>query len=100
MRMPDRKQVQDAVFRAIDRMRELSLDESGLTSQESTVLLGEGAVLDSMSFVNFVVALEEEMSRVTDQPLNIAEMLSSPEPHVASVSTAGQLIDFLRQSFQ
>ena len=43
----------------LDRVNEVLLDEHALTKDASTVLVGAGAQLDSMGFVNFVVALEE-----------------------------------------
>ena len=67
--MMERDQIRDIVFRAMDRVKELSLDGSALPNDESGVLLGEGAGLDSMGFVNFVIALEEEISSVAEQPL-------------------------------
>ncbi len=93
--MLERDQVRDIVFRAIERVKELSLDESALPSGESAVLLGEGAGLDSMGFVNFVVALEEEMSRVTGRPLSIVGALNSPDGKTGLISTVGEFIDFL-----
>jgi acyl carrier protein len=93
--MLERDQIRDIVFRAIDRVKELSFDESALPNDESAILLGEGAGLDSMGFVNFVVALEEEMSCVTDRPLSIPEELNSPDAETEPISTMGEFIDFL-----
>jgi acyl carrier protein len=93
--MLSRDQIRETVLLAIDRVKELSMDERGLTSDESAVLLGEWGALDSMGFVNFVVALEEEMSRISEQPLDLVEVLNSPEVRLAPISTVGQLIDFL-----
>ena len=93
--MTDRQGIRIAVFRAIERVRKLSLDESSLAAEESTVLLGEGAALDSMGFVNFVVALEEEMTGVTEEPVDVVQLLNCPESHSRSNCTAGELIDLL-----
>jgi acyl carrier protein len=92
--MLERNQVRDAVFRAMERVNALSLDERAFPAGESTVLFGEGAFLDSMGFVNLVVAVEEEIGLISDQPLNLREVLNLPEISI------GDLIDFLSQSLQ
>jgi acyl carrier protein len=91
----ERDEIRSCVFRAIERVKELTLNERELMSADSTVLLGEGAVMDSMSLVNFVVALEEELSRISAQRLDVAGMLSSPKGRTATTCTAGQLIDLI-----
>jgi acyl carrier protein len=98
--MIERDEIRNTVFRALAQVKELSLDESGVASEESDVLVGDGAGLDSMGFVNFVVALEEEMSRISDQPLNLLELFNSPESKTAPISTVRQLIDSLYHLLQ
>jgi acyl carrier protein len=98
--MIERNEIRNTVFRAIAKVKELSLDESRLAREESDVLLGDGAGLDSMGFVNFVVALEDEMSQISDQPLNVVELFNSPKSKTAPISTVGQLIDLLYQLLQ
>lgn len=98
--MVERAQIRSSVFRAIDRVNELSLDEGALVNGESDVLVGDGAALDSMGFVNFVVAVEEEMAEVSDRPLDLVQVLNSPDSSGAPVSTVGQLIDYLYHSLQ
>jgi acyl carrier protein len=95
--MFEREHIRDAVFQAVDKVRESLPDESALPSDESTALLGEGATLDSMGFVNFVVAVEEEMSQLTDRPFHLAETLTAPDTEAQSISTVGQFIDFLHR---
>jgi hypothetical protein len=93
--MAQRQDIRRAVFCAIERLRELSMDESRLVAEESTVLLGEDAVLDSMGFVNFVVALEEELTDVTEEPAVVIQLMNGSELHARSACTAGELIDLL-----
>jgi len=95
-----REQIREAVLRAIAQTKELSLDENGLTDEESTVLVGQEAALDSMSFVNFVVALEEEITRITHYPLDVVQMLHSQGSQGAAFSTVRDLIDFLCHTLQ
>jgi acyl carrier protein len=98
--MIERAQIRNSIFRAIDRVNELSLDEGALVNGESDVLVGEGAALDSMGFVNFVVAVEEEMAAISDRPLDLVQVLNSPASNGTQVSTVGQLIDFLYNSLR
>jgi hypothetical protein len=93
-------EIREAVFRAIDHVRESLVDENALPRDESAVLLGEQAALDSMGFVNFVVAVEEEMSRITGRPFYLVEKLNAPDAEAQSISTVGQFIDFLHGSVQ
>ena|SRR2546425_5325936 len=90
---PDRDRIRDAVFRAIDEANELSLVEPAPVRDESAVLLGEGAALDSMGFVNFVVGLEEQVEQLSDRPFGLLERLNSPDGK--SISTVGQVIDLV-----
>jgi acyl carrier protein len=93
--MVERDKIHGAVLRAIEQANELSVSGSALGTEESAVLLGEGSGLDSMGFVNFVVALEEEMNRLTDRPLDLVEKINAAEAHGQPISTVGQLTDFL-----
>jgi acyl carrier protein len=92
--MIQRDQIRSAVSLAIERVKELSLDDRELNNEESTVLFGPGAALDSMGFVNFVVALEDEMVGISG-PLDLVEILNSQEQRTPPISTVGQLVDLL-----
>jgi len=94
--MTERDEIREAVFRAVDRVRELLLDEDAFPREESAVLLGDGAGIDSMGFVNFVVAVEDEMSRTMNQPLMLIERINSADPAASKIVTVGQLIEYLR----
>lgn len=87
--------IRTAVYRAIAAAKELSVGGGAVVTTDATVLLGPEAVLDSMGFVNFIVALEEEMNRLTDRPLDLYEKISAAQTQSQPVSTAGQLVDFL-----
>lgn len=93
--MIERDKIRGAVLWAIEQANELSLDASAQGSEESTVLLGEGSGLDSMGFVNFVVALEEEMNRLRGRALDLVETINAAEAHGQPISTVSQFIDFL-----
>jgi len=91
--MTDKTEVNRIVCRAIDAVNELSLD-GGLSKDGESVLVGEGGQLNSMGFVNFVVALEEEIEAATGRTLSIAERLGADAPAQRSW-TVDQLIELV-----
>lgn len=93
--MLERGQIQSIVFRALDRTNEVLLDDNTLAKEPGTVLLGQGAGLDSMGFVNFVVALEEEIAEGTGLHLNVVDELNASSDNAHKPATVGELIDFL-----
>ena len=93
--MYERSQIQDIVFRAIDRVNEVRLVENALPKASGTALLGPDAQLDSMGFVNFVVALEEEIAAGTGLALNVIEDLNSNTDNASKPRTVDELIDFV-----
>lgn len=93
--MLDRSHIQEVVYRAIDQVNELLLEEDMLTKENPTIIVGEGAKLDSMGFVNFVVGLEDELSKVVGIDLNFMEELIPADVGTPSWSTVVELIDFL-----
>lgn len=95
VRMLEESNIQAIVFRAIDRVNELLIEEQALPREQCTVLLGERAALDSMGFVNFLVALEEEFTSATGGHLNLTESLNA-EATSGAVSTVGDLIGFIK----
>lgn len=93
--MIERQKVRDAVLRAVEQANELSVDGNALRAEESAILFGGGAGLDSMDFVNFIAAVEDEMSRLTDRPLNLLKKLNDAESQHQRPLTLALLIDSL-----
>ncbi len=83
------------VDRAIVRVNEVLLPENALLNDPQTILLGDGASLDSMGFVNFVVALEDEYHAAIGDSLNLVERLNDSNGTGPGVRTLGDLIQFL-----
>jgi len=98
--MIDRDKIRIAVYRAIEEANQLSADGEAAEVTESTILLGPEAALNSMGFVNFVVALEEEVNRLTDRPLDLFEKINSAEGKGYPISTVGQLMDLLSRTIR
>jgi acyl carrier protein len=93
--MADKSLIQSLVYRAIEKVNELSLDEHAIVAAPETVLLGEGAALDSMGFVNFIVALEEELASKAGLTFSVVERLNAVPESAPKVNTVGELIAFL-----
>ena len=60
----------------VQKMAEVDLYEEPLLCAPDTILLGDGACLDSMGFVNFIVAIEDAVEREFGIIINIHEELS------------------------
>ncbi len=57
------EEVEKVLNCAIDRVNEVLPTGEPLSKEKDTVLLGQGSKLDSMGFVNLVVAIEEELEK-------------------------------------
>lgn len=88
------------VFRALDRMNEVQPEGNLVAKAHSTVLIGEGGQLDSMAFVNFVAALEEELAATLDVSANYVDELNSRsvDSKAATVGHWIQIVDTLLHS--
>jgi acyl carrier protein len=95
LKMPDKDQIQKIVYRAIDRLNEVLLEENAIAKDRDEILFGEGAQMDSMGAVNLGAALEEELSNELGVEMNVAEEMNSPEGKTAKIATVGELADFL-----
>jgi acyl carrier protein len=78
---------------AIDRVNELLPTGESLPKEEDTVLLGQGGKLNSMDFVNLVVAIEEEL----EKQLGVRAALVDEVMVGNGVLTVGGLNEMLRR---
>ena len=62
---------------AAQKMAEIDFQDEPLSCAPDTVLLGDGACLDSMGFVNFIVAVEDSIERELRMTINLSEELAS-----------------------
>lgn len=90
-----RDEVKKAVLRALGAAKELSLESPVDFDDEGIVLLGDSAVLDSMGFVNFLVALEEELVHKGGRYVNVVEAFSSEDVGNQPVCTIAQCINLI-----
>ena len=66
-------QLRDAVFAAIDELNTQRAPQDRLTRTLDTALTGEHGPLDSLGFVNFVVALEQRLDGVFGTPISLLD---------------------------
>ena len=50
-----------AIFRAVDDANKIASPDAQLIKDSSTVLIGEGGVLDSLGLITFIVSIEEKL---------------------------------------
>lgn len=89
-------QIRTAVYRTIDSVNDLLPPQQALSRDENVVLVGQEASLDSMGFVNFVVALEEELEHELHRDFNIPDLLAMHSENGGSFTVA-DLIEVLSQ---
>ena len=92
--MNSRSQIKNAVYRSVDAVNELLPPEHALVARDDLVLMGKDGTLDSMGFVNFVVALEEELERELGRDVNIADLLNVQTDHGSdTISTIADVVN-------
>jgi acyl carrier protein len=85
--------VQEVLNCAIDRVNELLPTGEALSKENDTILLGQGGQLDSMSFVNLVAAVEEEL----EKQIGVRAVLTDEVMGENEVLTVGRLHEMLRR---
>ena len=90
--MADRSKILDAVYTAVASTNETLSLEGRLEARESEQIIGEGSKLDSLGFVSLMVAIENQVESVADFCPSLVEEFLDPD---ASVSTLGELVDFI-----
>jgi acyl carrier protein len=87
------EKVQTVLNCAIDRVNELLPTGEPLSKEKDTVLLGQSGKLDSMGFVNLVVAIEEEL----EKQLGVRAALADEVMGGDRVLTVGGLHEMLQR---
>ena len=92
--MLNKEQIQECEFTAKDRVNEVTLDQNTLRKDDATVLTGDAARLDSMGFVNFVVALEESLA-ARGLNVSVVEEINVRVDAVPKTMNVEMLVEFL-----
>lgn len=74
--MVEQEKVVEIVYRAIDSVNEQLPRESWLEKLPDTVLYGNSSKLDSLGFVNLVLAIEESIEDEFDIVVTIADKVA------------------------
>ena len=87
------------VYRTLDIVNGLLPADQALEATDNLVLIGRNASLDSMGFVNFIVALEEELERELGKEMNIADLLNlqHEDSEAETISTVADLVNVLSE---
>ena len=93
------ERIRGAVYDTIVAVHQMYAVDRPVEVNDQLILLGTNASLDSMGFVNFIVALEEELEREFGRALNLAELINLTTDDGTSVATVGDLIDVLSERF-
>lgn len=80
---------------AAQKMGEVDLEGEPLSCAPDTILLGDGACLDSMGFVNFIVAVEDSIERELGIFINLSEELASRTAGLETPLTVRELTALL-----
>ena len=91
--MSNRDSVRTAVYRAVNSVNELLPPQQALPAEDATVLVGPDAMLDSMGFVNFIVALEEELERELRRTFAVSDLMAMQAQRSDAAFTIGDIID-------
>jgi acyl carrier protein len=91
----DKSQVQGVIDRAVDQVNQVLLDADAIQKDRATVLVGDGAVLDSMGFVNFVVAIEDQLAEAIGLEVNLIEEINAVEEETSRPKTLCDIGEFL-----
>jgi len=92
--MTNVEKIRGAVYRTIVAVNDLVAPAGCLEANDGFVLLGANG-LDSMGFVNFMVALEEELEHEFERELNIADLLNMQTEEGEPILLAADLINVL-----
>lgn len=81
--MANTQQILDAIYSAVDELNLLLPPDKRLAKAETTPIVGAGAALDSLGFLNFILLAEAKVNESCSLQVNLAERLvenSSGEP--------------------
>ncbi len=87
-------QLRDVVFAAIDELNGQRPPDQQLDKALETPLAGQDGPLDSLAFVNFIVALEQQFERTFGIAVSLLDD-DRLDPTAGQFSSVGALIAFL-----
>jgi hypothetical protein len=92
--MSDRDRVLAAVYAAVDDLNLQLPPASRLAKSEATAITGDAAALDSLGFLNLILAAETQVNARAASPINLAESLTENEER-GLPATLGALVGYI-----
>ena len=92
--MANRERVAASVFRAVDEVNRLLPPESRLDKSHNTQILGKDGKLDSLGFVNLIVAVEENIMEEFGAVISLADEKARSQDK-SPFQTFQTLIDYI-----
>lgn len=86
--------IKSVVFEAIDEINQQLLEQQRLSKSPEVVLVGGEAMLDSMAFVNLIVAVEEKMVNEFGVNITLVDERAFSQDETP-FKTIGNLIDYI-----
>lgn len=85
-------QIKTLIYRAIDRVNEVLRPAEAVAKSPETVLMGDAQVFDSMGFVTFMAALEDDISRTTGREVSVVDAMFADDADRWTVETLARRI--------
>jgi hypothetical protein len=92
--MSNNEQILNCLFGAIDELNSQRSADNPLEKSADTAIAGANAAVDSLEYLNFVLAVETQLSDAFGASCNLAETLVGGED---SPETLGQLVTRIAQ---
>jgi hypothetical protein len=96
--MLEERRALELVYAAVDEINGQLPQGARLAKSPDTVLFGDGAALDSLAFVNLLVAVEGEVERAGGPPIGLLDELGRAEETGSPLRTLGALAAHVAQS--
>jgi acyl carrier protein len=84
--------VREVINCSIDRLNELLPADEPVPKDDEVVLLGRGGRLDSMSFINLLVALEDELQKQLHVNVVLADEVMASGNALQTVGDLNQIL--------
>lgn len=92
--MSNRETALRLVREAIAEVNRMSDAGAEISPAEGTVLLGEGSALDSLAFVNLMVAVDSRVSEHTGREIALMDLIDA-DAASSPIRTVGMLADYV-----
>lgn len=96
--MLDETRALELIYAAVDEINGQLPPDGRLQKRPETVLLGDGAALDSLAFVNLLVAVEGEVERAGGPAIGLLDELGRADEAGTPLRTIGAMAAHVAQT--